>query len=146
MDNKATETILTPVNNELEKHFKLPEIYSLWHPMFPNGRKVGFSTVTDKRKAQWDKILPGIELKKRWSSLIDDGSGRYFDDHSVHKGLIRSGKRRIPRDEFPKDTYYTCEYFDETTEDDIDNSVNNVKFDIINGSELHKCKDIHSDK
>jgi hypothetical protein len=27
MDNKATETILTPVDNELEKHFKLPEIY-----------------------------------------------------------------------------------------------------------------------
>lgn len=146
MDNKATETILTPVDNELEKHFKLPEIYTLWHPMFPNGRKVGYSSVTDKRKAQWDNVFPGIELKGRWTSLIDDGSGRYFQDYEVHKDLIKNGKRRIPRDEFPKDTYYTPEYFDETTEDDVENSVNNVKSDIVNGSELHKCKDIHSDK
>lgn len=142
-NNNATETTLTPVDTELEKFFKLPEIYAFWHKMFPNGLKVGFSLDTDTRVGvQWEKIFPGLKLIKRFSTLV--GNGMYFQDHDVHKDLIKNGKRRIPRDEFPEGEYYTSEYFDDTTGDDVEMSVNNVKSDILNGTELHKCMDINT--
>ena len=142
-NDNTTETILTPVDTELEKFFKLPEIYAFWHKMFPNGLKVGFSLDTDTRVGvQWEKIFPGLKLIKRFSTLV--GNGMYFQDHDVHKDLIKNGKRRIPRDEFPEGEYYTSEYFDDTTGDDVEVSVNNVKSDILNGYELHKCMDINT--
>ena len=142
-NNNVTETTLTPVDTELEKFFKLPEIYAFWHKMFPNGLKIGFSLDTDTRVGvQWEKIFPGLKLIKRISTLV--GNGMYFQDHDVHKDLIKNGKRRIPRDEFPEGEYYTSEYFDDTTGDDVEMSVNNVKSDILNGTELHKCMDINT--
>ena len=142
-NNNATETTLTPVDTDLEKFFKLPEIYAFWHKMFPKGLKVGFSLDTDTRVGvQWEKIFPGLKLIKRFSTLV--GNGMYFQDHDVHKDLIKNGKRRIPRDEFPEGEYYTSEYFDDTTGDDVEMSVNNVKSDILNGTELHKCMDINT--
>ena len=141
-NDNASETILTPVDTDLEKFLKLPEVYGLWHPMFPNAQKVGFSLDTETRHGQWDKVYPGIKLVKRCPTLLD--GGMYFLDHPVHGKLIKNGKRRITREEFPKDTYYCCEFFDGTTGDDIENAVNEVKLDFANGTELHKCKDINS--
>ena len=143
-NDNATETILTPVDTELEKFFKLPEVYAFRHEMFPNGLKVGFSLYGDNRLGQWDDIYPGLEVVKRYPTLLDDG--KFFTDHPVHGKLIKNGKRRITREEFPKDTYYSCEFFDDTTGDDVENAVNEVKSDFANGTELHKCKDINTAK
>ena len=143
-ENNATETILTPVDNELEKFFRLPEIYAFWYKLFPKALKVGFSIYGDNRLGYWDDTYPGIKVVKRCPALLD--GGMYFTDHPVHGKLIKNGKRRLTREEFPKDTYYSCEYFDNTTGDDVENSVNEVKSDFANGTELHKCKDINTSK
>lgn len=144
-ENNATETVLTPVDNELEKFFKLPEIYAFWYKMFPKALKVGFSIYGDNRLGQWNNTYPGgIKVVKRWSALLD--GGMYFTDHPVHGKLIKNGKRRLTREDFPKDIYYSCEFFDDTTGNDVDNSINEVKSDFANGTELHKCKDINTSK
>lgn len=143
MKNNTTEATLTPVSNELEKYFKLPEVYDFSHEMLPNGRKVGFTMIgTDARLSQWNRVYPGLIPGKRFSTLIDGGN--YFTDHPVHGKLIKKGKRRITREEFPKDTHFSCEFFDDTTENDVENAVNDVKSDFANGTGLHKCKDINT--
>lgn len=145
MKNNTTEATLTPVSNELEKYFKLPEVYDFSHEMLPNGRKVGFTMIgTDARLSQWNRVYPGLIPGKRFSTLIDGGN--YFTDHPVHGKLIKKGKRRITREEFPKDTHFSCEFFDDTTENDVEIAVNEVKSDFANGTELHKCKDINTAK
>jgi hypothetical protein len=143
MKNSTTETVLTPVDTELEKYFKLPEVYDFSHEMLPNGRKVGFTMIgTDARLSQWNRVYPGLIPGKRFSTLIDGGN--YFTDHPVHGKLIKKGKRRITREEFPKDTHFSREFFDDTTENDVENAVNDVKSDFANGTGLHKCKDINT--
>ena len=144
-NDNVTETILTPVDTELEKFFKLPLVYAFWHKIFKNALKVGFSLYCDYRLGRyWESIYPGLKEVKRCSTLFD--GGMFFTDHPVHEKLINKGKHRITREEFPKDTYYSCEFFDNTTGDDVENAVNDVKSDFANGTQLHKCKDINTAK
>lgn len=140
MNKNVTETSLTPVVDELEKFIKIPYLYAYKLPFV--GTKVGFSKNVDVRIPQWKRIYPDLEEIYRTPTVVD--GGMYFVDHPVHKDLIKSGKHRVQRDEFPKGLHYSCEVFADTTAADVEKSVYNVKSDIANGTALHKCMYINN--
>lgn len=105
----------------------LPHIYAFKTNTVPNFLKVGdtFRPV-ETRLQEWRRYFP--ELKKQFEGKATVTDDIYFRDFAVHRFLEKDlSKLRLTRDQISQETYYSREFFGDTTAKDIEDAIENIK-------------------
>ena len=103
-----------------------PQIYAFTTQTIPNYLKVGDTyRPIETRLNEWRKYFPNLEKKYENVAKVDDEI--FFRDYAVHYFLENELKRkRLGRDVF-KDIYYSNEFFENATEKDLQDAIEDIK-------------------
>ena len=119
------------VNTEILKEFIFgrvePQIYAFTTETIPNYLKVGDTyRPIEKRLNEWRKHFPNLEKTFQVAAKVDDDT--FFRDFAVHKYLEKNiQKTRLLRDTISCIPYYSNEFFKDTTANDLDNAIIDIK-------------------
>lgn len=104
-----------------------PHIYAFSTETIPNYMKVGDTyRPIEKRLNEWRKYYPNLERKYSDVAKADDQT--FYRDLSVHYFLESEKKRkRLQTDSIPDIPYYSKEFFENTSIEDIQEAVNDIK-------------------
>lgn len=103
-----------------------PHIYAFYTQTVPNYLKVGDTyRPVDTRLKEWRNAFPDLKHIYTHSARIDDDT--LFRDYAVHSFLedIKSRHRLQPND-IPNITYYSNEFFENATSEDIDEAIADI--------------------
>lgn len=103
-----------------------PYIYAFTTERVPNYLKVGDTTRgVQVRLDEWRKIFPNLRKQYEHSAQIDEET--IFRDFAVHAFLEHEkGRKRLQPDTFENLPYYSKEFFEEATTDDLDEAVSDI--------------------
>ena len=103
-----------------------PYIYAFTTERVPNYLKVGDTTRgVQVRLDEWRKIFPNLRTQYEHSAQIDEET--IFRDFAVHAFLEHEkGRKRLQPDTFENLPYYSKEFFEEATTDDLDEAVSDI--------------------
>lgn len=103
-----------------------PYIYAFTTERVPNYLKVGDTTRgVQVRLDEWRKIFPNLRKQYEHSAQIDEET--IFRDFAVHAFLEQEkGRKRLQPDTFENLPYYSKEFFEEATTDDLDEAVSDI--------------------
>ncbi len=105
-----------------------PHIYAFTTNTVPNYLKVGDTyRAVSKRLEEWRVHYPDLTEQFQTSAKINDDV--YFRDFAVHEYLERHNKKRLQEAELAADVYYSREFFRDTTPQDIENAVCDIRAD-----------------
>lgn len=104
-----------------------PQIYAFSTNTVPNYLKIGDTyRPISVRLNEWKRYFPDLDQQYQHSSVIDGSV--YFRDYSIHKYLVDElGKERLKKELFPHISYYSNEFFRETSADDIDAAIKDIR-------------------
>jgi len=104
-----------------------PQIYAFTTETIPNYLKVGDTyRPLETRLNEWRKHFPN--LKKRFQEVAKVDEETFFRDYAVHKYLENEiQKARLMPDSLEAIPYYSNEFFKDTTTDDLDNAIIDIK-------------------
>lgn len=104
-----------------------PQIYAFTTETIPNYLKVGDTyRPLETRLNEWRKYFPNLEKKFQNVAKVDDET--FFRDYAVHFFLENDLKRnRLARDIFQDIPYYSNEFFENATEQDLQNAIKDIE-------------------
>ena len=104
-----------------------PHIYAFTTRTIPNYLKVGDTyRPIETRLNEWRKYFPNLEKKFQNVAKVDDKT--FFRDFSVHSFLENERKRnRLKRDTFNDMPYFSNEFFENATEKDLNDAIEDIK-------------------
>ena len=104
-----------------------PQIYAFTTQTIPNYLKVGDTyRPLEVRLNEWRKYFPNLEKKFETIAKVDDDT--FFRDFAVHYFLENDKqKTRLTRDSLSNIPYFSNEFFKDTSEDDINEAINDIK-------------------
>lgn len=104
-----------------------PQIYAFTTQTIPNYLKVGDTyRPLEVRLNEWRKYFPNLEKKFETIAKVDDDT--FFRDFAVHYFLENDKqKTRLTRDTLSNIPYFSNEFFKDTSEDDINEAINDIK-------------------
>jgi hypothetical protein len=113
-----------------------PQIYAFSTETIPNYLKVGDTyRPIEIRLNEWRKYFPNLEKKFEDIAKVDDET--FFRDYAVHFFLENELKRnRLVRDAFKNIPYYSNEFFENATEKDLIEAIEDIK----NGHQNNESK------
>lgn len=103
-----------------------PHIYAFETGTVPNYLKIGDTyRPVEMRLNEWRRYF--ADLQKKYDEPATAGD-EYFRDLSVHEYIIREkGRNRLERTAFPDIPYYSNEFFENATSDDVDEAISDIK-------------------
>lgn len=115
-----------------------PKIYAFTTETIPNYIKVGDTyRPLEARLDEWRKYFPNLEKKFDEVAKVDDQT--FFRDHAVHSFLEKEVQReRLLPDSFQKVSYYSKEFFKDTSEDDLIDAIKDIKKSYINNQNKYQ--------
>ncbi|MBS1549223.1 MAG: Eco57I restriction-modification methylase domain-containing protein [Bacteroidetes bacterium] len=104
-----------------------PHIYAFTTETIPNYLKVGDTyRPLETRLNEWRKHFPNLEKKFENIAKVDDET--FFRDFAVHYFLENDLKRkRLGRDVFKNIPYYSNEFFENATEQDLQEAIKDIE-------------------
>lgn len=104
-----------------------PQIYAFTTETIPNYLKVGDTyRPLETRLNEWRKYFPNLEKKFENVAKVDDET--FFRDYAVHYFLENDLKRsRLKPNTLKEIPYYSNEFFENTTETDLQESIEDIK-------------------
>lgn len=113
-----------------------PQIYAFTTETIPNYLKVGDTyRPIEMRLNEWRKYFPNLEKKFGNVAKVDDET--FFRDYAVHFFLENELKRkRLERNAFKNISYYSNEFFENATEKDLQDAIEDIK----NGHQNNESK------
>lgn len=104
-----------------------PQIYAFTTQTIPNYLKVGDTyRPLETRLNEWRKYFPNLEKKFENVAKVDDET--FFRDYAVHFFLENDLKRkRLGRDVFENIPYYSNEFFENATEQDLQKAIKDIE-------------------
>lgn len=104
-----------------------PQIYAFTTETIPNYLKVGDTyRPLETRLNEWRKYFPNLEKKFENVAKVDDET--FFRDYAVHFFLENDLKRkRLGRDVFENIPYYSNEFFENATEQDLQEAIKDIE-------------------
>lgn len=115
-----------------------PHIYAFTTDTIPNYLKIGdtFRPVS-KRLKEWKRVYPDLKEQYEHEAVINDDV--YFRDFSVHNYLENDlSKKRLTRNDIRNNEYYSNEFFKDTTLNDIEFAINDIKANYDSNSGKYK--------
>ena len=106
-----------------------PHIYAFSTNTVPNFLKVGDTYRPVRRRLQeWRKHYPDLQQHFEGSASVADDV--YFRDHAVHQFLSQErGRSRLERDVLAPDVYYSTEFFEDASSEDVDLAIEDIHRD-----------------
>lgn len=106
-----------------------PHIYAFSTNTVPNFLKVGDTYRPVRRRLQeWRKHYPDLQQHFEGSASVDDDV--YFRDHAVHQFLSQErGRSRLGRDGLAPGVYYSAEFFEGASSEDVDLAIEDIRRD-----------------
>lgn len=106
-----------------------PHIYAFSTNTVPNFLKVGDTYRPVRRRLQeWRKHYPDLQQHFEGSASVAEDV--YFRDHSVHQFLSQErGLSRIERDALAPDVYYSTEFFESASSEDVELAIKDIHRD-----------------
>ena len=103
-----------------------PHIYAFETGTVPNYLKIGDTyRPVETRLNEWRRYF--ADLQKKYDEPATAGD-EYFRDLSVHEYIIREkGRNRLERTAFPDIPYYSNEFFENATTDDVDEAISDIR-------------------
>ena len=103
-----------------------PHIYAFETGTVPNYLKIGDTyRPVEMRLNEWRRYF--ADLQKKYDEPATAG-GEYFRDLSVHEYIIRKKDRnRLERTTLPDIPYYSNEFFENATADDVDEAIQDIR-------------------
>ena len=103
-----------------------PYIYAFSTETVPNYLKVGDTyRAVNVRLGEWKKVFPNLIKQYAHSAKIDDGT--FFRDFAVHYFLeTEKGRCRLQPKKFEDIPYYSNEFFEHATADDLDEAITDI--------------------
>ncbi|MFZ4796291.1 MAG: Eco57I restriction-modification methylase domain-containing protein [Bacteroidia bacterium] len=104
-----------------------PHIYAFTTETIPNYLKVGDTyRPIETRLNEWRKYFPN--LVKKFGNVAKVNDETFFRDYAVHYFLENELKRnRLERDSFKNIPYYSNEFFENATEKDLQDAIDDIK-------------------
>jgi Type III restriction enzyme, res subunit len=104
-----------------------PQIYAFTTETIPNYLKVGDTyRPIELRLNEWRRYFPNLEKKFENVAKVNDET--FFRDYAVHLFLENELKRkRLDRHAFPNIAHYSNEFFENATEKDIKDAIEDIK-------------------
>ncbi|GEM55763.1 restriction endonuclease [Flavobacterium branchiophilum] len=104
-----------------------PQIYAFTTETIPNYLKVGDTyRPIEMRLNEWRKYFPNLEKKFGNVAKVDDET--FFRDYAVHFFLENELKRsRLKPNALKEIPYYSNEFFENATEDDLKEAIEDIK-------------------
>lgn len=105
-----------------------PHIYAFITNTVPNYLKVGDTyRPVNIRLDEWKPYYPDLEHKHEWEWKAKTGNGKYFRDFAVHYYLeIIKGLHRLQPGDIPNLPYYSREFFENATPEEVDNAIRDI--------------------
>lgn len=106
-----------------------PHIYAFTTNTVPNYLKVGdTSRPVTIRLDEWREIFPNLLHAEDWEWIAKTKNGKYFRDFAVHHYLEEIKKfHRLQRDDIPGLPYYSKEFFENASPQDIDEAILDIE-------------------
>lgn len=106
-----------------------PHIYAFTTNTVPNYLKVGdTSRPVTIRLDEWREIFPNLLHAEDWEWIAKTKNGKYFRDFAVHYYLEEVKKfHRLQRDDIPGLPYYSKEFFENASPQDIDEAILDIE-------------------
>lgn len=103
-----------------------PHIYAFETGTVPNYLKIGDTyRPVETRLNEWRRYF--ADLQKKYDEPATAGD-EYFRDLSVHEFVIHEkGRNRLERNTIPDLPYYSNEFFENATTDDVDEAIRDIK-------------------
>lgn len=104
-----------------------PKIYAFTTQTVPNHLKVGDTyRPLEIRLEEWRKHFPNLEKKFEEIAKVDDDT--FFRDHAIHYFLEKEKqKERLLPDILNKTSYYSKEFFKDTSTNDLIEAIKDIK-------------------
>ncbi|MFI3296252.1 MAG: Eco57I restriction-modification methylase domain-containing protein [bacterium] len=104
-----------------------PHIYAFSTETVPNYLKVGDTyRPIEMRLNEWRKYFPNLE--KQYSEIAKASDKFYFRDYAVHSYLqLERNRNRLPKSAIPNIPYYSNEFFENATIQDIKDAIADIK-------------------
>lgn len=104
-----------------------PYIYAFSTNTIPNYLKVGDTyRPVSVRLNEWKKYFPDLEEEYKEKAIINDDV--FFRDYSVHKFIEEElGKTRLIESMLEEGIYYSNEFFENATSDDVKEAIKDIK-------------------
>lgn len=104
-----------------------PKIYAFTTETVPNYLKVGDTyRPVETRLEEWRRCFSQLVKRYEGSAMLD--KERYFRDYAVHWFLeYVKGKRRLEEDDIPGLPYYSREFFEGATEEDVEAAMTDIR-------------------
>lgn len=125
-----------------------PRIYAFETHTVPNYLKVGdtYRRISE-RLAEWKRYYNDLEKKGDWTATVGKDNDKFFRDYAVHSYLESKGKRRLEPDNIKNIPYYSNEFFENTSTEDVESAINDIKdsyqkYDIY---KFYNIEDRHED-
>ena len=106
-----------------------PHIYAFTTNTVPNYLKVGDTCrPVNIRLDEWRDIFPNLLHVEDWEWIAKTKNGKYFRDFAVHYYLEEVKKfHRLQRDDIPGLPYYSKEFFENASPQDIDEAILDIE-------------------
>lgn len=104
-----------------------PYIYAFTTNTVPNYLKIGDTyRPVPIRLNEWKKYFPDLKEEYKEKAMIN--SDVFFRDYSVHKYVEEElGRARLKQENLPKEIYYSNEFFENTTNTDVKEAIEDIK-------------------
>lgn len=104
-----------------------PHIYAFSTNTIPNYLKIGDTCrPISIRLNEWRKYFPDLKEEYKEKAMVN--SDVFFRDYAVHKYVEEDlGKARLDPNILPKDIYYSNEFFENATDVDVRNAIEDIK-------------------
>ena len=104
-----------------------PYIYAFTTNTVPNYLKIGDTyRPVPIRLNEWKKYFPDLKEEYKEKAMVN--SDVFFRDYSVHKYVEEElGKTRLKEKDLPKDIYYSNEFFENATNIDVKDAIEDIK-------------------
>lgn len=109
-----------------------PHIYAFITNTIPNYLKIGDTyRPVAKRLKEWREFFPALEKQYENKAVIDEEI--YFRDYAIHQYLENDlNKERLKSEDLKDGIYYSREFFKNTTTENIDNAIEDIKLNYNN--------------
>lgn len=111
-----------------------PHIYAFTTGTIPNYLKVGDTyRPVSLRLKEWKEHFP--DLEKKYEEVAKVSENVYFRDYAVHQYLENDKNLiRLSRESLPSGIYYSKEFFNNATEKDLIEAINDINLDYENNN------------
>ena len=111
-----------------------PHIYAFTTGTVPNYLKVGDTyRPVSLRLMEWKEHFP--DLEKKYEEIAKVSDNVYFRDYAVHQYLENDKNLiRLSKESLPSGVYYSKEFFNNATEQDVAEAINDINVDYENNN------------